>query len=55
MEDGKLKKRKKFPFPDTYVLIVCLMLLALILTYLIPSGTFDRVTEGGREIVQPGT
>lgn len=56
MEEKEKKTRKKLPMPDTYVLIVGLMLLAAVLTYFIPSGTFTRVAdETGRQMVQPGT
>ena len=56
-ESGKPKKRRKIPFPDTYVLIISLMALAVIMTYIIPAGSFERVmdTEAGQLIVQPGT
>ena len=55
MEENQ-KKKWKFTFPDTYVLILGLMLLAAVLTYFIPAGSFERVAdETGRMIVQPGT
>lgn len=57
MDESRTRRLRKIPFPDTYVLIICLMLLAVVLTHLIPAGTFDRVldSETGREMVQPGT
>ena len=56
-ESGKPKKRRKIPLSDTYVLIISLMALAVIMTYIIPAGSFERVmdTEAGQLIVQPGT
>ncbi|MEG0779194.1 MAG: Na+/H+ antiporter NhaC family protein [Oscillospiraceae bacterium] len=57
MKDDPNPSRKKFSFPDTYVLILCLLLLAAALTYLIPAGSYDRVQDlaAGREVVVPGT
>lgn len=56
-ESGKPKKRRKISFPDTYVLIISLMALAVIMTYIIPAGSFERImdTDAGQLIVQPGT
>lgn len=39
-------KKKKFQFPDVYALIFILCCLAMVLTWIIPAGTFERVTEG---------
>lgn len=51
------KKKRKFEFPDTYVIIIGILLLAVILTYILPAGTFERVEDAntGRMVVQPGT
>jgi uncharacterized ion transporter superfamily protein YfcC len=46
----------KFKVPHTLVLLFFLMIFALILTWVIPSGEFQtEVTEQGREMVVPGT
>ena len=46
----------KFKVPHTLVLRFFLMIFALILTWVIPSGEFQtEVTEQGREMVVPGT
>ncbi len=46
----------KFKVPHTLVLLFFLMIFALILTWIIPSGEFQtEVTEQGREMVVPGT
>lgn len=37
--------KKKIAFPNTYVIIFMLIVLATILTYLIPAGEFDRVKD----------
>ena len=36
-------KKKKFQFPDVYALIFILCCLAMVLTWIIPAGTFERV------------
>ena len=48
-------KKKKFQFPDVYALIFILCCLAMVLTWLIPAGTFERVTEGTLTKVVAGT
>lgn len=37
--------KKKFTFPDTYVIIVIMMIIAVGLTWIIPSGQFERVKD----------
>lgn len=37
------KRGFRFKMPDTYVLIVCIIILAAILTYVIPAGKFNMV------------
>ncbi|MFZ2053235.1 MAG: TIGR00366 family protein [Candidatus Aminicenantales bacterium] len=39
--------------PHTYVLLFGLMLLAAISTWIIPAGSYDRVSEHGRELIDP--
>lgn len=43
--------KKKFQMPDTYVIIVCLIIFMIILTWLIPAGTYDL---DGKTVI-PGT
>lgn len=46
----------KFRVPHTLVLLMGMIILALLLTYILPQGSFQRETnEGGREVVVPGT
>ena len=47
--------KKKFQFPDVYALIFILCCLAMVLTWIIPAGTFERVTEGTLTKVVAGT
>lgn len=35
------KTKKKITMPDTYVIIVCLIVFMIILTWILPAGTFD--------------
>ncbi|HAQ7377134.1 TPA: YfcC family protein, partial [Enterococcus faecium] len=37
--------KRKFTFPHSYTLIFILIILAAILTWIIPSGQFETVVE----------
>lgn len=46
----------KFNVPHTFVLLFGLMVIALILTWILPAGEFQTETDDqGREVVMPGT
>ncbi|NBC25666.1 MAG: TIGR00366 family protein [Bacteroidetes bacterium] len=46
----------KFKLPHTLVLMFGLMVVSLVLTWVVPSGEFERtVTETGRDVVEAGT
>ena len=48
--------KRKFKVPHTLVILFSMVILAQILTYVIPAGSFDRVeTESGRMQVVPGS
>ena len=48
--------KRKFKVPHTLVILFSMVILAQMLTYVIPAGTFDRVeTESGRMQVVPGS
>lgn len=55
----KEKMKKKFDFanvkvPHTYVILFTLIILAAIMTYVIPAGVFDMVqSASGKEITDP--
>ncbi|MFD2675375.1 YfcC family protein [Gulosibacter bifidus] len=53
--DSEPKKRFNLQVPHTYAVILGIMVLVGIATYFIPSGAFERVEEGGREVVVPGS
>ncbi len=40
-----MPKSKLCKFPHTYVLLLCLVLLACVLTYIVPAGSFERVKD----------
>lgn len=51
-----MKEKKKFKVPSSFAIIVAVMLLASILTYIIPGGTFDRIVdEAGKTVVVAGS
>ena len=49
--------KKKFIFPNTYVIIILMMIVAVLLTWVIPSGEFERVKDevSKQSIIIPGT
>ena len=49
--------KKKFVFPNTYVIIILMMIVAILLTWIIPSGEFERVKDevSKQSIIIPGT
>ncbi|WP_019134732.1 YfcC family protein [Kallipyga massiliensis] len=50
------KKKTKFDMPHSLVIIFIMMILAAILTYIIPAGEYERITlESGQTIVDPAT
>ncbi len=52
-EKGGFLSRIKVP--NSFVLIFIMICLAAIMTWVIPAGEFDRVMEGGREVVVQGS
>ncbi|MCC2816355.1 hypothetical protein LK537_03485 [Lachnoclostridium pacaense] len=50
------KAKSKRQFPDTYVFVVGFIIIAAILTYIMPAGVYDMVTNpAGKEVVNPAT
>lgn len=45
----------KIKVPHTYVLLMCLIIIAAISTWLIPAGRYARIQHHGREIIDPGS
>lgn len=53
------QQKKKREFPHTYVIIFSLIIIAAILTWIVPGGEFARVTKDingiNREVIVPGS
>lgn len=43
--DKSQKSLKRFSFPHTYVIIMAIVLLATLLTYIIPAGQYERIKD----------
>ena len=55
MVQEQQKKKRRFR-PDGYVILFFVLLFAALLTYIIPAGSFDRITnEDGISLVVPGS
>ncbi|WP_193063685.1 YfcC family protein [Oceanobacillus oncorhynchi] len=53
-QQEKTKQKKKFQLPDAYVILFVILLLAAILTYIIPAGSYEReTTEEGTDVIVP--
>ncbi len=51
------KKKKGFRMPHNYVIVFCIILLAMALTYIVPAGSYERGTDPntGRTVVIDGS
>lgn len=48
------KKKRKLILPDAYVILFVILIIAALLTYIIPAGYFDRETsENGIDVIVP--
>lgn len=45
----------KNKFPNIYVILLAILFIASLLTYVIPSGEYKRITLDGRTVVDPAT
>ena len=49
-------KKKKREFPHVLIILLSMCCIMLILTWIVPAGSFDReINEMGRSVVVPGT
>lgn len=59
LKSGEIKneqfKKEKFTMPQTLTIIFLLIVLMAILTWIVPSGNFERVDIDGRSVVVAGT
>ena len=56
MSDGKATGKKKLAMPHVYVLLVGFIMVAALLTWVLPAGEFDRAPNAaGRNVVVPGS
>lgn len=46
---GQEGKKKKFTMPNTAALLMIMILLATIMTYIVPAGQFERVFDDATE------
>ncbi len=51
----KLDKKWYQKIPNTYVILLLLIVLGAMLTWIVPAGEFNRVEFNGRMIIEPGT
>lgn len=56
-KDPKIGEKKGFSLPHIFIILFGIVLVCAILTWIIPAGNFDRITDEatGREVVVPGT
>ena len=50
------KMKRGFKLPHVYIILMFMMLLVVILSWIIPSGVYERVLDSntGREIIKSG-
>lgn len=49
------QEKKKHWFPNVYAILFLLAVVAAVMTWVIPAGSFERVTDGSVTTVVPGT
>ena len=55
MADAQIPPERSFRMPHTLVIVGSLIVLVLALSWVIPSGTYQRVEQEGRQVTVPGT
>ena len=45
MKEKSTRVKKKFSVPHVFVILVGLVIFAVLLTYLVPAGSYDRVVD----------
>lgn len=54
-DKNSIKQKKKWEFPDTYVIVFAVLLFAVAATYIVPAGAFDRAESEGITTIVSGT
>lgn len=55
MAESTASEKPRFRMPHTLVIVGSLIVLVLALSWVIPSGTYERVDKDGRMVTVPGT
>jgi len=55
MTDIKHKKPKEIKGVNVFVLLFCVLVVAAVLSYILPSGEYSRTLVDGRDVVVPNT
>lgn len=53
--DQETVSRRRWEMPHTLVLLFAIMILALVMTWILPQGSFQTELVNGRQAVMPGT
>lgn len=53
--ESTVKPKKDFKIPHVWTIILIILILAGILTYLVPAGAYDRIDVDGRKVIDPTT
>ena len=48
-----MAEKRKFKMPHVYIILLCIILLATILTWIVPAGVYDFVEVNGKNVVDP--
>ena len=53
---GKIQKRKGFHMPHVFIILLVIMLFVVLLSYIIPSGLYERFEDSaGIAVIDPDT
>lgn len=54
--NGKTQKQKGFQMPHVFIILLIIMLFVVFLSYIIPSGSYERIEDGsGITVIDPDT
>ena len=45
------KEKRQFKIPHTYVILGMIIIIMAVLTWIVPAGEFDRITDEDRKSV----